>query len=515
MGEGGEYGDFQNEYFDENMLQNLPPDFLEQLTPEFLEELEQTNPELFEQLVSAAEAGAPEFDDRIFVLFDNFPGVIDQCIKPVFTSSVQIIIPILLISLLCRIISQYLNNKFVINVANVVAGVFVLYYYTSAAVFYMLTAILGYTSVCILFDNVDYKKRSYIITAVYFLFLSYCNFFVDAKTWHQVMGPQIVLCMKILSLEFDLSSGRLQTEPSLDSIMGYLFHPATVIFGPWVNFTMYQNSFLKLPLKCFANIMRDAIKFALFSSFSLLYSSCFTNFVLGPGANKWLKAFFVAQSFRTSHYFVQYIASMSATVAGFSISDERGNAQDEDKKEHHFKYVPVHFVNPAKVELPRSMGSIANNWNLYMNEWFKTYVFHELKPYGVFKAVFGVYLMSSLLHGAKFQVSAVLLTIGFVSYAEYMLRNRLARTFSACIQSSPCSKTCQHQYKSGNILVIFANFCFTMFNVFHLIYLGAPFDNSDVSNVGYNFDHTFSVWANLEFASHYAFVVTFILAKIV
>ena len=54
-----------------------------------------------------------------------------------------------------------------------------------------------------------------------------------------------------------------------------------------------------------------------------------------------------------------------------------------------------------------------------------------------------------------------------------------------------------------------------MLNVLHIICLAAPFDNSDVSNVEYSFEHNFSVWANLEFASHYAIVVTFIWAKIV
>ncbi|XP_063729047.1 protein-serine O-palmitoleoyltransferase porcupine-like [Symsagittifera roscoffensis] len=507
-----EMGDLQDEYFDPDMLQNLPPEVLDQITPEFLEELQQKNPALFEQLM---QSSSDFTDDSVFVLFDNFPGVIDQCLIPVFTSSVQIIMPILLVSVLCRIISQCLSSKLLINIANILGGAFVLYYYTSAAVFYMLLAILGYISFCLLFEITGSSKRSYGVTTIYFMFLTYCNFFVDAKIWHQVMGPQIVLCMKILSLEFDLASGRIESEPTMDTVLGYLFHPATVLFGPWVNFKMYLNTFIKPPVSIWSRMIAHSIKFAFLSSFSLLYSSCFTNFVIGGGAHKWLKAYFVAQSFRTSHYFVQYISSMSATVSGFTVTDERESSNSDEVKVQRIKYKQVHYVDPLRVEFPRSMGLLANNWNLYMNDWFKTYVFHELKHYGVFKAVFGVYMVSSLLHGAKFQVSAVLLTIGVISYAEYLLRARLARTYSACILSTACAKNCHHRYKSRNFFVIVANLCFTLLNVFHLIYLGAPFDNSDVSNIGYNFDHTVSVWANLGFASHYALIFTFAIGKVI
>ena len=321
------------------------------------------------------------------------------------------------------------------------------------------------------------------------------------------MGPQIVLCMKVLSIEFDLYSSKFESEPPLDSLLGYFFHPATVVFGPWVSFQTYESSFLKINRNIAKTIGLDAAKFAILSSFSLLYSSCFTNFVLGASAPKWLKAYFVAQSFRSSHYFVQYISSMSATVAGFSLFEDSKTSDDA------VGYSKICYFDALSVELPRSMGSIASQWNLYMKEWFKKYVFLQVKPFGVFVAVLAVYLVSALLHGAKFQISSVLLTIGIASYAEYELRIKLSHIFSACIQSSPCAKSCQHLYKSSNPLVFLVNFCFTLLNMFHLIYLGAPFDNSSASSVGYNIDHTLSVWNNLAFSSHYVTIFTLTLAK--
>ena len=539
------------QYNEDDILSQIPAEVLDQLTPEMLEELQYQNPALFEQIVAASQ----QLDDRIFVLLDNYPAVIDQCLLPVIHNGVQIVLPLLLLIFLCKLFSTFLaKNYFTVNALNVLSGFAVLYYYSQVSVPFILFAVLLYSFVCYLCEAFSFKGRSRIVTLTYFFALSMCNLFIDAEMWHQAMGPQIILCMKILSLEFDLVSGKLKQEPSIDSLLGYLFHPGSVVFGPWVSYSEYEMTFLTLDLRSWLLCVLDAIKFALLSVLCLAYSNCFTNFLLGPGANIWLKAYFVAQGFRTSHYFVQYIASMTAAISGFANKPRNNHNHNSDNSQNqncanskttnqsksgnvddaakdnvdaavseNGKYDSVFYVNPLGVEFPRSMGSIANNWNLFMNKWFKRYVFQQLLHNeagrgngNVFKAVIAVYLVSSLLHGAKFQVSAVLLTIGLISYAEYELRRKFSRIYSACIHSSPCDSNCnKHKYKWSNPLVLITNVMFALFNGFHLIYLGAPFDNSDLSSVGYSYQHTMAVWANLQYASHYAIFFIYALAKII
>jgi len=60
-------------------------------------------------------------------------------------------------------------------------------------------------------------------------------------------------------------------------------------------------------------------------------------------------------------------------------------------------------------------------------------VFRTTISYGSFVAVLSTYVASSLLHGLNFQLSAVLLSLGAYTYVEYMLRQKLANTFRACI----------------------------------------------------------------------------------
>ena len=147
-----EYEDFDGDSFESmanyydygsDFLENLPPELLDQLTPEFLEDLQHTNPELFNQLLSSVQHVDP--DGNIFALFDNYPAMVDQCLVPVFQSSAQIILPILFVSLICRFIQNFPIHWFIVNVLHIWFGVCLLYYYTSAAVFFVLLAILGYT----------------------------------------------------------------------------------------------------------------------------------------------------------------------------------------------------------------------------------------------------------------------------------------------------------------------------------------------------------------------------------
>ena len=56
------------------------------------------------------------------------------------------------------------------------------------------------------------------------------------------------------------------------------------------------------------------------------------------------------------------------------------------------------------------------------------------------------FVVSSFLHGFNFQLTAVLLSLGFYAYAESRLRAKLAKWLDACVESRQC-KECEHKHR--------------------------------------------------------------------
>ena len=57
-----------------------------------------------------------------------------------------------------------------------------------------------------------------------------------------VLGSQMVVAMKAISLAFDLDRGTVGTLPSPAEFLGYVLFVGTVVFGPWISFTSYNNT---------------------------------------------------------------------------------------------------------------------------------------------------------------------------------------------------------------------------------------------------------------------------------
>ena len=83
--------------------------------------------------------------------------------------------------------------------------------------------------------------------------------FVSADKWHSVRGAQMVIVMKAVSVGLDLS-GAVGTSgggaeagsrpaPGPLQFAGYLLHPGTTVFGPWIALDDYINSVESCPLK--------------------------------------------------------------------------------------------------------------------------------------------------------------------------------------------------------------------------------------------------------------------------
>ena len=126
------------------------------------------------------------------------------------------------------------------------------------------------------------------------------------------------------------------------------------------------------------------------------------------------------------------------------------------------------------------------------------------------------FLASTALHGFYFQVGAVLMSLGFFTYAETELRRKLANIFDASIEARrPTTPNNEYRYREGNFVVMAANMVFGLMTCVHLTYLGVMFDTSKTQEEGYNWRHTMQKWEELSFFSHIfmllAYSVAFVL----
>uniref|UniRef100_A0A8C6PIG2 Porcupine O-acyltransferase n=1 Tax=Nothobranchius furzeri TaxID=105023 RepID=A0A8C6PIG2_NOTFU len=172
---------------------------------------------------------------------------------------------------------------------------------------------------------------------------------------------------------------------------------------------------------------------------------------------------------------------------------------------HKMRGGDMSVTKPLCVEFPRSMVEVVTSWNLPMSRFLHTYVFRSALRFGVFSAVMVTYAASALLHGLSFHLGAVLISLGFITYIEHVLRKRLAVIFSACILSRKCPPGCSHQNKKKR-WVYLINIAFSALAVLHLTYLGSVF-NSSVDYTEEEEDdithHTIQKWSELSWTSHW------------
>ncbi|XP_008286782.1 protein-cysteine N-palmitoyltransferase porcupine-like [Stegastes partitus] len=144
-------------------------------------------------------------------------------------------------------------------------------------------------------------------------------------------------------------------------------------------------------------------------------------------------------------------------------------------------------------------------------------VFKNAMKLGTFPAILVTYTASALLHGLSFHLGAVLLSLGFITYVEHVLRRKLATTFSACILSRPCASDCSHQHKK-EYWVLLLNVVFSVLVIFHLTYLGSMFDpglDEQEAEEGYAASHTIQRWSELNWASHWVVFASWVFYRLI
>ncbi|KAI8504060.1 hypothetical protein Bbelb_181280 [Branchiostoma belcheri] len=350
---------------------------------------------------------------------------------------------------------------------------------------------LGLAALYLVFQANWYFIVTFAITGHLLLHL------MDGYRWR---GAQMILAMKIISLGFDLDSGVVQATPSFLEYSGYCCFLGTSAFGPWISYNNYLQVLKSrnISLQWFVRGLKTTLQCLT----CLTISTCVAYWVIPHDIHKWVTAYRDALSFRFSHYFISYLSEMTCVVSGVGVTEKgttregEGTEQGEEREED-VKW-DLRVARPYHIELPRSLVEVVTNWNRPMHHWLKT-----------------------------------------------LLRQRLADIFSACILAKRCKADCEHRNRPnwagcvslqlridfwkqdwGNIISIedtktcicvgLTNLCFCLLAMFHLAYLGVMFDSSsDVEEEGYTMSHTLQKWAQLDYASHWVAVGSYVFYKLI
>ncbi|CAD5235233.1 unnamed protein product [Bursaphelenchus xylophilus] len=315
------------------------------------------------------------------------------------------------------------------------------------------------------------NDRGKVCILISILSLIFWQVNLSAVAFSQIRGVIMIMCMKLISLTFD------DLNPSMFENLAFVFNPSTVIFGPFIRLDQFRENFIR-PNTTVKSLILVPI-YSLIAFFFVFYSTCLTDFI--PTDPQILGDFATAQSFRFSHFFVCYLSLTTALLGGFSFNFQVAGA--------------------LQVEWPRSMGQVVVHWNYPMHQFLHQYVFRRVLSSGYALAMLASFAMSSILHGLNFQLSAVLTSLAFYAYVESIFRRKLSNFLGVCAMDRKCPEKCPHTHKENSFQALAINLIFTFLNIYHLIYLGMPFDGT-LQETGYSFSHTISHWSRWNFSSH-------------
>nr|XP_046253288.1 protein-serine O-palmitoleoyltransferase porcupine-like isoform X2 [Scatophagus argus] len=392
---------------------------------------------------------------------------------------------LLLLCLLCRLCFRLGGVSTVKHIVSLLAGMCALFLFFEEHMLWVLLLTALCYLVMLLSRHASSRGLFLSVVILIYLFVGELHL-IDSVTWYKIRGSQMVVAMKAISLAFDLDRGAVSSFPSLAEFLGYVLFVGTIIFGPWISFSSYKDTVegRKLSWLWLQSSSISLLK----SQICLLVSTC-----IAP----YLFILFIPIQGNTvtqNNYFVGHLSEGTSMLAGAGFTEEKDNIMWD-----------MSVVKPLSVEMPRSMVLVVTSWNIPMSQWLKTYVFKSTMKLGTFPAILVTYAASALLHGLSFHLGAVLLSLGFITYVEHVLRKKLASIFSACILSRPCASDCGHQHKK-EYWVMLLNLVFSLLAIFHLTYLGSMFDPGvDEQEVeeGYAAIQTIHRWSELNWASHW------------
>ncbi|XP_056278986.1 protein-serine O-palmitoleoyltransferase porcupine-like isoform X1 [Pseudoliparis swirei] len=452
-----------------------------------------------------------------------FQQLAHGCLLPTAQQGLEQVWQLLVICLLCRLLWMLGLPSFVKHLSTVAGGFYTLYlFFELHMIWVVLLSLLCYLFL-FLCRHSTMRGTFLSITVLIYLLLGELHM-TDTTNWHKMRGSQMVVAMKAISLAFDLDSGVVTSVPSPIEFMGYIYFVGTVIFGPWISFNSYKEALegRKMSLSWLLKVFVSWVK----SQICLVISNCvapylFPYFIPVYGDKllrgkkrrkirgtpaKWLLAYENTMSFHFSNYFVGYLSETTTTLAGAGFTEEKENLKWD-----------MTVSEPLNIEFPRSMVEVVTSWNLPMSRFLHTYVFKSALKFGTFSAIMVTYTASAFLHGLSFHLGAVLMSLGFITYIEHVLRKRLAAIFNACILSMRCQPNCTHRNKK-KLWVYVINIAFSALAILHLTYLGSVF-NSSVDYMEDDEDdithQTIQKWSALSWTSHWVTFGCWILYRLI
>lgn len=336
-----------------------------------------------------------------FGQFDEIKSVLEQCVPAVISQSAEtLLLPVLMgisLQLFCRLSTTSNTYRHALSLVSGVLVISKLHSFTLAA-FALLFALI--------FINFSaYVNNLQIAIALPITLLAFEWMFSDV--WMHVRGSALILSCKLLSLFLNEENAQLldteDTETTF-AILGYLFHPTTVIFGPWLPFGWYRSS-IQAPRFSFVSLLCLVP-----AVISLVLSTCvFSIFPKVPGYN-WYQAIVETYSFHCSHYYIlfatQFIVSVSGMVPAGSFCDWRD------------------------IFLPFQMNEVCRSWNRPIHTFLKENVFAPLrKSNSKCVSILATFLFSAIMHGFNFPIFVTLITLGMASYGEFEFRRKVGKYY--------------------------------------------------------------------------------------
>ncbi|KAF0299135.1 Protein-serine O-palmitoleoyltransferase porcupine [Amphibalanus amphitrite] len=398
---------------------------------------------------------------------------VDHCVVPTANDAIAHVGKLLFWCFVLRIVVALCCGRAprVAHLASALIGCLVLHhFFAELAASFVVHAALSYVALAAS-SRLLPAATAPLSLLVSLTFVFACEmWYFTADKWHTVRGGQMILVMKTVSVGLDLSGavvgggpvapGAPGSRPAPGPLQyaGYLLHPGTTVFGPWIALDDYMLSMESRPLELLSvRWMVTSVGSLVAGLLFMSISTCWLNYLLPDRTvliTVWIVAYREALAFRCSHYFVSFVSQAAAT-----ISD----------------------------------------------------VFRVARPAGVWVAVLCTYVASAVLHGANFQLSAVLLSLGLYTFAEDRLRTQLADALGGCVQARRCVQPCRrHRLGAALWSVRLLNAGLALLAAWHLAYLGMVFDGSPTGSAGYSWRHTLGKWALLGYSSHWVALGTLV-----
>ncbi len=292
----------------------------------------------------------------------------------------------------------------------------------------------------------------------------------------------MLLIMKAISF----ASDDIQLDKS--AYTSYMISISTTFFGPWITFEEHLATLTSKKV-----YLKNFFKNFLVSFLCLIASSCLLNTLeFTYEFSVLFQIYLEAMSFRLSNYFVCYFSQSVCDLNGLSTKITQG---------HH---VSKPIVQPMFIEFPRSLVEVVTSWNLPIHYWLKNCIFVPVKQmHGTNSALFLTYFGSVMIHGFDTNISLILFSLGFYTYAEYSLRKNLSVIFNCCSEARKCRPRCGHGLGGVHPLPVLINLTFVALNVYHLAYLGQVFfyNNSEEKEFS-SFEIAATLWSKTYYSSH-------------